>query len=95
MKILVADNSPVFRDVVQRRLARWGYDVIVACDGNQAWDCLQAENVPKVVVLDWMIPRVDGIDPCQRIRGKDHSGVYIMMLTSKTELADLAAPMTS
>jgi DNA-binding response OmpR family regulator len=89
MKILVADDSPVFRDVLQRMLTGWGYDVIVACDGAQAWECLRTESALQLLLLDWMMPGMDGIDLCRRIRGSDRSGVYIIMLTAKTDPADL------
>jgi DNA-binding response OmpR family regulator len=89
MKVLVADDSPVFRNVLQRMLMSWGFDVVLACDGDQAWDCLQTENAPKLLVLDWMMPGVDGIELCRRIRGGDRRGVYIIMLTAKTDPSDL------
>jgi DNA-binding response OmpR family regulator len=95
MKILVADDSSVFREVLQRMLTGWGFDVIVACDGDQAWDCLHAESAPNLVVLDWMMPGVDGIELCRRIRGSDRGGVYIIMLTAKTAPADLLVAIES
>lgn len=95
MKLLVADDSPVFRDVLQRMLTSWGFDVIVACDGYHAWDCLQTESAPKLVVLDWMMPGMDGIELCRRIRGSDRSDVYVIMLTAKFEPADLLVAIES
>jgi DNA-binding response OmpR family regulator len=88
MKILVADDSTVFRSVLQRMLTSWGFDVIVACDGDQAWDCLRGESALKLVVLDWMMPGVDGVELCRRIRS-DLRGVYVIVLTAKTEPTDL------
>jgi DNA-binding response OmpR family regulator len=95
MKLLVADDNPVFRNVLQRMLTNWGFDVIVACDGCQAWDSLQTENAPKLVLLDWMMPGMDGIELCRRIRGNDRGGVYIIMLTAKTDPADLLVAIES
>jgi len=95
MKILVADDSPVFRDVLRRMLTSWGFDVVVACDGDQAWDCLRTGGAPQLLVLDWMMPGMDGIDLCRRIRGSDRSGVYIIMLTAKTDPADLLVAIES
>jgi CheY-like chemotaxis protein len=95
MNILVVDDSPIFRDVLQRMLTGWGYEVSVACDGAQAWDRLQAENAPRLVVLDWMMPGMDGIELCRRIRGCDRSGPYIIMLTAKTEPSDLLVAIES
>jgi len=95
MKLLVADDNPVFRNVLQRMLTNWGFDVIVACDGYQAWDSLQTENAPKLVLLDWMMPGMDGIELCRRIHGSDTSGVYIIMLTAKTDPADLLVALES
>jgi two-component system, cell cycle response regulator len=94
MEILVADDHPIFREVLRRMLTSWGFDVIVACDGDEAWNCLQSEGAPKLVVLDWMMPGVDGIELCRRIRGSERGGgVYIIMLTAKTDTADLLVAM--
>ncbi|MGO9257565.1 MAG: response regulator [Bryobacteraceae bacterium] len=94
MRILVADDNPVFRSVLQAMLTHWGHDVEVACDGAEAWRILQAEGGPHLAILDWMMPCMDGIQVCRRIRAAPpgHS-VYVVILTAKTEREDLIAAM--
>ena len=89
MRILVADDSPIFREVLQRMLTGWGYEVVVAGDGEQAWTCLQAADAPKLAVLDWMMPGLDGLELCRQIRATDVSDVYVVIVTAKTDPIDL------
>ena len=88
MQILVADDSAVFREVLQRILTAWGYDVILACDGDEAWDCLQMEGAPRLAILDWMMPGLNGLELCRRIRS-DLTSVYVIMLTARIASTDL------
>ncbi len=69
---------------------RWGYEVVTACDGEEAWEVLRAGNGPELAILDWIMPGMDGIDVCRKVR--EHLGEpyrYIMLLTSKTQKADI------
>jgi len=91
-RILVADDNPVFRNVLTRMLVGWGYEVAVACDDEEAWGILQAENSPKLVILDWMMPGIDGIELCRRIRGTAPlCRLYVLMLTSKSRREEVLA----
>ena len=89
MDILIADDNPVFRDVLAAMLRQWGYEVLVAGDGETAWRLLQAADAPRLVILDWMMPGLDGLEVCRRVRGIGRSA-YIVILTSKTDPADVA-----
>lgn len=84
MKILLADDDLVSRRVLQANLTRWGYQVVTAGDGAEAWELLQAENPPRVAILDWMMPSMDGLEVCRRVRQlrRDHY-TYILLLTGK------------
>ncbi len=85
MRILIADDNPIFRGVLKAMLANWGYDVEVACDGDEAWRILQAEGGPHLAILDWMMPCMDGIQVCRRIRAAlPDQSVYVVILTAKT-----------
>src|SRR5258706_12785669 len=68
MKILIAEDDPVSRRILEATLLRWGYKVWVAIDGTQAWEILQGENAPRLAILDIMMPGLDGLDVCRRVR---------------------------
>jgi two-component system cell cycle response regulator len=98
MKILIADDSIVSRHLLDATLRRWGYDVVVACDGNEAWQILQSENAPKIAILDWMMPGLTGPEVCRRVRAtaKDKDiYTYILLLSSKSQREDLIEGMES
>ena len=91
MKILIADDNVVFQNVLRAMLTQWGYDVVVANDGDEAWRLLQAESAPRLAILDWMMPGLDGVEVCRRVRSTlPISDRYILILTAKTHSADLA-----
>jgi diguanylate cyclase (GGDEF)-like protein len=94
MRTLVADDSPVFRNTILALLASWGYEPIAACDGRNAWEALSATNGPRLAILDWMMPGMDGAEVCRRVRAATGERyVYILLLTSRSDSADLVAGM--
>lgn len=99
MRILIADDSIVSRHLLDATLRKWGYDVIVACDGNEAWSILQSENPPKLAILDWVMPGLTGPEVCRRVRAsaKEEKDIYtyILLLTSKSQREDLIEGMES
>lgn len=89
MKVLIAEDDPVSRCFLEVTLVKWGYEVIAACDGNQAWQALQSDP-PSMAILDWMMPGIDGAEVCRRIRAtQTPTPVYIIMLTAKTDKKDV------
>ena len=90
MEILIADDDPVSRLMLDRTLVKWGYDPIVACDGVQAWDELQKENAPRLAILDWVMPGLDGTQVCQKVR-ESHvtKSTYIILLTANGRKDDV------
>lgn len=81
MKILVAEDDSVSRMILKVKLKNMGYDVIVAEDGEEAWEAFHAEK-PHLVITDWMMPRVDGLELCRRIRSQmQERYIYIVILT--------------
>jgi sigma-B regulation protein RsbU (phosphoserine phosphatase) len=83
MKILAVEDDPVARAVLRQALRRLGHEVIEAADGEAAWVALQGEPV-RVIVSDWMMPRLDGLELCRRIReGGAADYVYFILLTSR------------
>jgi len=84
MQALVVDDSAVFRKLIGDHLRSWGFGVILAETGSEAWQILQQPDSPKLVLLDWVLPDFDGIELCRRIRQAGASGsyVYVILLTS-------------
>ena len=92
MKVLIAEDEPVSRRMIESLLCRWGYEVITAKDGFEALQILQKPDAPKLAVVDWLMPGVDGIQLCEKIRQvKSDSYTYVLMLTSKHAQADVIA----
>ncbi|BDV41857.1 diguanylate cyclase response regulator [Geotalea uraniireducens] len=94
MRILIAEDEPNLRQLLKVCLTAWGYDVIVARNGNEAWQILQGEDPPRLVILDWVMPGVNGLEVCQRIRAAGQEPyTYIIMLTSQQREDDLVTGM--
>jgi len=90
MKVLIAEDEPVSRRLLEGALARWGYQVMVAADGEQAWKILQEPESPMLIVLDWLMPGLDGVDVCRRAREDVRlNSAYILLLTSRTSKEDV------
>jgi diguanylate cyclase (GGDEF)-like protein len=94
MRILIAEDDPSFRRLLEEKLAMWGYDVVVADNGDAALQILQSEDPPRLAMLDWMMPGMDGVEVCRVVRGKtNNSYTYIILLTSQQRDEDLVAGM--
>ncbi|MGC9454237.1 MAG: GGDEF domain-containing response regulator [Phycisphaerae bacterium] len=96
MRVLIAEDDPVSRRVLEAALKKWGYDVLVACDGDEAWQVFEAGDGPRLAVLDWMMPGKDGVEVSRLIRERgDEDYVYIIMLTAKGQKQDLIEGMAA
>lgn len=86
IKILVADDDPPSRMLLHASLTQWGYKVIEAGDGEEAWQAMQQEDPPRLLILDWLMPKMDGINLCTRIRKElpESSSYYIILLSQIT-----------
>src|SRR6266481_3110625 len=80
-RILIAEDDPVSCEVLATRLQKWGYDTVITRDGHEAMTVMRSANAPSLAVLDWMMPGMDGIEVCRRLR-EINKAVYIIMLTS-------------
>ena len=90
MKLLIADDSKVSRMMLSAITKEWGYQVVLAEDGEQAWQIMQQDDAPQLLLLDWEMPRMDGIEVCQRVIAKKNtSAVYIVLLSSRTTTDDI------
>ena len=91
MKILLAEDDPVFALLLQR-LLEGEYEVMLVRDGMEAWEALLAEDAPQLAVLDWLMPRMDGIEVCRRVRRQsDMASTYLILLTSRDQIQDVLA----
>jgi two-component system cell cycle response regulator len=83
MRILIAEDSPIDRMLIQTILSGEGHDVIETEDGEQSWEILQSPDAPKLVILDWLMPGIDGLEVCRRLRQiPDRAYVFVMLLTA-------------
>lgn len=91
MKILLAEDSAVYRHLIGTYLKEWGFDPIIARDGDEAWSLLRHPDAPSLVLLDWVLPGIDGIELCRRIRGHAIPGTYTyaILLTGRDGENDL------
>uniref|UniRef100_E6QMD7 Response regulator receiver modulated diguanylate cyclase n=1 Tax=mine drainage metagenome TaxID=410659 RepID=E6QMD7_9ZZZZ len=90
MKILVADDDPVSRRLMERLLQQSGYEVITAENGRQAADELARKGGPRLALIDWVMPELDGLSVCREVRKRHNdSYVYILLLTSKESSEDV------
>lgn len=89
LKILVAEDDVISRKLVCSSLQKWGYRITPVKDGKEAWEQVQKE-VPHIAIIDWMMPEMDGIELCKRIRNqKCNYYTYIIILTSLSELENI------
>jgi diguanylate cyclase (GGDEF)-like protein len=93
-QILVADDSPVSRRLLEAVLRKWGYQVVAVSSGTAAWEILQRDEAPHLAILDWMMPGLSGPEVCSMVRRhpKRHY-TYLILLTSRHEKEDLIAGM--
>jgi DNA-binding response OmpR family regulator len=93
MKILIAEDDAVSRRLVEVLLRGWGHEVISVEDGQAAWQALEVlekENCPAVAILDWMMPKMDGIEVCRKVRDSHRSSpVHIILLTARGSKEDI------
>jgi DNA-binding response OmpR family regulator len=95
-KVLIAEDDPVSRRLLESRLRAAGYEVVTAEDGARAWEVLERENAPELAILDWMMPLVDGPEICRRLREREPGRyVYVILLTARGRLDDLVAGLES
>lgn len=91
MKIVIAEDDNISRRLLEVTLTKWGYEVVSTGDGEAAWQVLQAETPPPLAILDWMMPRLDGVEVCRRVRQQtDRPYTYLILLTAKGSKDDLA-----
>jgi len=90
VQVLIADDDALSRRVLHDVLVDWGYQVIAAKNGNEAWNIMQQDHPPNLVILDWMMPGLDGVDICAMVRQQVKPRyTYIILLTSRNRPEDI------
>lgn len=90
MKILIAEDDPVSRKILEGNLRKKGFDVVVTKDGREAWEAIRQPDPPPLAILDWMMPGMDGLTVTQRIRQDfQEFYTYIIILTAKGSKEDI------
>ncbi len=90
MKALIAEDEAVSRHLLEVTLRKWGYDVVVASDGAEAWRLLQGDDAPELAILDWMMPGMDGPEVCRMVRELPQTlPTYIILLTARQSKDDI------
>jgi diguanylate cyclase (GGDEF)-like protein len=83
MRILIAEDDPVSRRVLSVQLTKWGHEVIATENGLEAWEAINREDAPHLAILDRMMPGLDGVEICRRLRQQENgSSTYVILLTA-------------
>jgi phosphoserine phosphatase RsbU/P len=90
VKIVIADDDSIPRRLLHAALVKAGHEVVSTCDGAEAWQVLQRVDAPRLAILDWLMPGLDGVEICRRVRQRDAAPyTYLILLTSKDRKEDL------
>jgi phosphoserine phosphatase RsbU/P len=92
MKILIAEDDATSRSILEIFLSKWGHEVLTACDGRDALDILLQKDAPRLAVMDWMMPEIDGLEVVNHVRKMNPDNPpYIILLTAKSTKSDIIA----
>src|SRR5262245_54752497 len=76
--------------MLQATLTAWGYEVVLATDGDEAWQVLQQKDAPRLAILDWVMPGLDGSQVCQAVRGRREGRyTYVLLVTARSMKDDI------
>ncbi len=90
MQLLIADDDLTSRSILTFVSKKWGFETVVVEDGELAWQALQVSEPPRLMLIDWEMPRLNGLQLCERIRQQEtNDPPFIIMLTARSETVDL------
>ena len=94
MKILLAEDSTFYRRMISDHLNQWGFDFVCARSGKEAWKLLTKQDAPRLVLLDWVLPDIEGIELCRRLRNRpEEQYTYTVLLTAKCQKGEMLEAM--
>jgi len=86
MKILIAEDDFISRQILVKYMGNWGYDYVAVKDGEEAWEVIRQDKNIQIAVLDWMMPKIDGLEVCKRINKRDfRHPIHVILVTAKTD----------
>jgi CheY-like chemotaxis protein len=88
MRILIAEDEKVTRLRLEKTLSEWGFDVETVVDGQAAWDRLCGENPPRLCLVDWLMPGIEGPELCRRVREKFPEDYFYLIILSAQQGVD-------
>lgn len=89
LSVLIADDDAPTRILLRAAIAQWGYEVIEAKDGEEAWQIMQRPYAPRLLIVDWLMPKLNGIDLCERVKHELNRYAYIILLTQQSGTTNL------
>jgi len=96
MKILLAEDDRISQRMLEGLLSKWGYEVVTASDGHEAWRILQTAEAPSLAILDWTMPGLTGLEICERVRqALTRTPPHLILLTARTGNQDLVTGLTA
>lgn len=96
MKVLIAEDEIISRTILHSFLNKWGFEVVVTKDGLDAWAVLQGADAPRLAVLDWMMPGLQGPEICRRLRSRPSvEPTYVILLTARGGKDDIVQGLDS
>ena len=96
MKILLADDEPIARTMVEHWLAGWGYETVCVRDGRAALEALRSDPEIHIALLDWVMSEMDGVDVCKKLREEDRQlPVHVIMLMARDDKKELTRALDS
>ena len=96
MKALIAEDDAGTRRLLDRMLRKLGYDTVLCADGAAAWEVMQGAGAPSLALIDWLMPEMDGIELCRRIRARANVPyTYTLIISSRSERPDVVSGMNA
>ena len=92
MKLLIVDDDKIVRTILSSMIKEWGYEVMLAANGEEAWELLQKINEPIILLVDWMMAGLNGVALCKMVKNSEQAtNTHVIMLTAKREIEDVVA----